>query len=120
MSYNGSRDSISYRAARKLEEELGENERIAGAVYQAIQDVRNSEDEIRKLIPQITNRMDETLRSLDYGQRIHEPYLERDGVDLKMAVAKRQAGYDLLVLLLGNDRLQQLLDDTKKQYEDEK
>lgn len=120
MSYNGSRDSIDYRTARKLEEELEvQDEHKASAVYQVIQDVRNSEDEIRKLTDQITRRMTEVTDALTYGHRIHEPYAERDGVDLKMAIAKRQAGYDMLVTLLGNDKLEELLGETKKRYEEQ-
>ncbi len=119
MTYMGSRDAISYRVARKIEEGLlaSGQERLAFAVYEAIVSVRNADDDIRRLTSQITDSATATLAALDAGQHIHEPFADRLGIDLKLAIAKRASGYNLLTALLGQDEVTRMVSETKVQYE---
>ena len=118
MSYMGSQDAISHRVARVVEERLlaTGQERLAYAVYEAIVSVRNADDDIRRLTGQITDSAQTTLAALDAGQHIHEPYIDRLGIDLKLAVTKRASGYYLLVALLGQDEVTRMVTETKAHY----
>jgi hypothetical protein len=120
MSYNGSKDAFLYSAGRKLEEELEPTSMaLAELAYNALQDIRNAEDEIRKLCDQMQRRLQWTIDSMDIHFNIHEPYIERLGVDLKEAIAKRDKAYSVLVTIVGQERVTEMQAEAQAEWDAE-
>jgi hypothetical protein len=77
--------------------------RIAELVYEAMSSVNRAADEIRREAESVKREAEMVLSDLDGGLRIRYPVQANR---LAEAIAKRQAGFDLLVSLLGPAEVQ--------------
>jgi hypothetical protein len=106
----GSRDRFSNKAIHQIENEFLEagNEQMAGMVYELMRGINYAEDNIRRATSQLQRDLEETVSNLDNGYGVRQ-ISHQAPADLTAAIQAREMGFQHLVWLLGQERVQALV-----------
>lgn len=106
---------------KAVEEEFeGDNPRLSYALYELMTNINRCDGIMRRSAQAIRDRLAEMERNLDGGYTVYQVHISNPTNDMTEAVAKREAAFTVLNVLIGADRLKELIDNSKSRFAVEK